>query len=157
MRARQRIADTFLAKLGNWSQMRFARNRRFERDLLTTLTISTMSLNGGEHDARYTRERISLRFARLWETGSRVRHRRVQCTLRVEEASTLFLASRQRARPFRYKFRWNSSLSHPGINDGEHLDRVFPLYSSFCSCLSYRAAFLWRSLSAYRNLERDRQ
>lgn len=105
-RTRQRIAG-FLAKSRNWSQWRFARNRRFERDLLTTLTISTMPLNGGEHDARYMRERISLRFARLWETGSRVRHRRVQCTLRARRGSRIDVVPsiETTRRPFRYKFR----------------------------------------------------
>lgn len=111
--------------------MKFTRNWRFERNLLTTLTISTTSLNAGEHDARYMPRgflSVSRDFGKLDLEFDTVAFN-VLCARR--EASTLFLASRQRARrrPFRYKFRWNSSLSHSARYQwwGTHLDWVFPL------------------------------
>lgn len=108
--------------------MKFTRNCRFERDLLRFRRCRSMPAN----TTRVTcEEKISLRFARLWETGSLVRHRRVQCTLRASRSvvPSIQTTAHVSRHPFRYKFRWNSSLSQSARYQwwGTHLDWVFPL------------------------------
>lgn len=107
-----------------------SRKRRFERDPLMTLTISTGMVEcrrkRGEEEregvARYEEDLSSARTALgNWISSSSFRALRA-----CESGAVAFSASRQytaqgaRSVSFRYKFKSETPLSH-GINDGERI------------------------------------